>query len=157
MSVSTASRRAWTPASACAARRLPSKLKRTGDDADGQRTHRLRDARHDRCCTGAGATALAGGHEDHVGAGQRLLDLLRVILGRTSADLGVGAGAEPARELAPDIELHVGVAQQQRLRIGVDGDELDAAQAELDHSVDGVDAAAADADDLDHREIVLVR
>ncbi len=106
---------------------------------------------------GAGAAALARGDEDHVGAREGLLDLLRVVLGGAPSDLGVGAGAEAARQLPPDVELDVGVAHQQRLGVGVDGDELDAAQAELDHPVHRVDAAAADTDDLDHREVVLVR
>ena len=44
---------------------------------------------------------------------------------------------------------------EQRLRVGVDRDELDALQARVDHPVDGVATAAADADDLDHREVVL--
>ena len=79
----------------------------------------------------------------------------RVVLGGLAADLGVGAGAEAAGELAADVELDVGVAHQQRLRVGVDGDELDALEADLDHPVDGVDAAAADADDLDDRQVVL--
>ena len=79
----------------------------------------------------------------------------RVVLGGLAADLGVGAGAEAAGELAADVELDVGVAHQQRLRVGVDRDELDALEADLDHPVDGVDAAAADADDLDDREVVL--
>ena len=82
-------------------------------------------------------------------------DLVAVLLGGLAADLGVGARAEAARELAPDVELHVGVAHQQRLRVGVDRDELHALQAGVDHAVDGVAAAAADADDLDHREVVL--
>ncbi len=64
-------------------------------------------------------------------------------------------GAEATGELAADVELHVGVAHQQRLRVGVDGDELDALQPGVDHAVDGVDAAAADADDLDDRQVVL--
>src|SRR5690606_6633254 len=41
--------------------------------------------------------------------------------------------------------------------VGVDGDELDPFQPGVDHPVDGVDAAAADADDLDHGEVVLWR
>jgi hypothetical protein len=41
------------------------------------------------------------------------------------------------------------------LRVGVDRDELDALEADLDHPVDRVHAAAADADDLDDREVVL--
>ena len=71
------------------------------------------------------------------------------------ADLGVGAGAEPAGELTADVELDVGVAHEQGLRVGVDRDELDALEADLDHPVDGVDTAAADADDLDDGEVVL--
>ena len=128
---------------------------RTGDDADGQRTERARDAGHDGGATGAGATALAGGDEDHVGALEDLLDLLEVVLGGLLADLGVGARAEAAGQLAADVELDVGVAHEQRLRVGVDGDELHALEADLDHAVHGVDAAAADADDLDHCQVVL--
>ncbi len=111
--------------------------------------------RHDRRAAGAGAAALARGDEDHVGALEHLLDLLAVVLGRLPADLGVGAGAEAAGELAADVELDVGVAHQQRLRVGVDRDELDALETDLDHPVDGVDTASADADDLDDREVVL--
>src|SRR5699024_5476361 len=95
-------------------------------------------------------------HEHHVRAGEGLLDLFLMVLCRTATDLGVGTGAEPAREVASDVELDVGVAHQQRLRICVYRDELDAAQPELDHAVDGVDAATTDADDLDHGEVVLV-
>ena len=104
---------------------------------------------------GAGAAALAGGHEDHVGALEDLLDLVAVVLGRLPADLGGRAGAEAAGELAADVELDVGVAHQQRLGVGVDGDELDALEADLDHAVDGVDATTADADHLDDGEVVL--
>jgi len=56
----------------------------------------------------------------------------------------------PASQLATDVKLDVGVAHQQGLRIGIDRDEFNTAQPEFDHSVDGVNAAAADADNLDH-------
>jgi hypothetical protein len=62
-----------------------------------------------------------------------------------------------AGELAADVQLDVGVAHQQRLRVGVDRDELDALEPYLDHPVDGVDAAATDADDLDHGKVVVWR
>src|SRR5699024_5031295 len=84
-----------------------------------------------------------------------LLDLLRVILGGLLPDLRVRAGTEAAGVLLAHVQLDVGVRHQQRLRIGVDGDELDALQAGFDHAVDRVDTAAADADDLDDCEIVL--
>jgi hypothetical protein len=80
-----------------------------------------------------------------------------VVLCGATADLGVGAGAQSPRQFAADIELDVGVAHEQRLRVGVDGDELDPAKAELDHPVDGVHATATDAHHLDYGEVVLVR
>jgi hypothetical protein len=78
-----------------------------------------------------------------------------VVLGGLLADLGVGARAEPPGELTADVELDVGVAHEEGLRVGVHRDELDALEADLDHPVDGVDTAAADADDLDDGEVVL--
>ena len=120
-----------------------------------ERAEVARDLGDDRRAAGAGAAALARGDEHHVGALEDLLDLVAVVLGGLPADLGVGAGAEAPRELAADVELDVGVAHEQRLRVGVDRDELDALQARVDHAVDGVAATAADTDDLDHREVVL--
>ena len=128
---------------------------RPGDDADGQGAERAGDAGDDRRATGAGATALAGGHEDHVGALEHLLDLLGVVVGGLAADLGVGARAESAGELTADVELDVGVAHQQGLGVGVDGDELDALEADLDHPVDGVDSTSTDTHDLDDGQVVL--
>jgi hypothetical protein len=78
-----------------------------------------------------------------------------VILGGVLADVGVGAGAQATGQLAADVELDVGVTHQQRLRVGVDRDELDALETDLDHPVDRVDAATADADDLDDRQVVV--
>jgi hypothetical protein len=52
------------------------------------------------------------------------------------------------------MDLHVGVAHQQRLGVRVHGDELDALQACIDHAVDRVRAAAADSDDFDHGEVI---
>ena len=56
--------------------------------------------------------------------------------------------AEPPRTLGPDLDLHVGVRHQERLRIGVDRDELDAAETCVDHAVDGAGAAATDTGDF---------
>ena len=128
---------------------------RPGDDADGQGAQRAGDPGDDRRAAGAGAAALAGGDEDHVGALEHLLDLLGVVLGGLPPDVGVGAGAEAAGQLTADVELDVGVAHQQRLRVGVDRDELDALQPDLDHPVDGVDSTSADTDDLDDGQVVL--
>ena len=155
MRVSTSSRRSPMPDSAWLARRRPSKVNGRVTTPMVRAPSDPGDPGDDGRATGAGAAALARGDEDHVGALEDLLDLLGVVLGGLLADLGVGAGAEPAGELAADVELDVGVAHQQRLGVGVDGDELDALEADLDHPVDGVDAAAADADDLDDGQVVL--
>jgi hypothetical protein len=90
-----------------------------------------------------------------IGALQHLFDLVAVLFRRLLADLGIRSGAEPARQLATEIQLHVRVTHQECLRVGVDRDELDALQPGIDHAVDGVAAAPAHADDLDHGEIVL--
>jgi hypothetical protein len=99
--------------------------------------------------------ALPRGDEDHVGPLEDLLDLLPVILGSARADFGIGSRAETAGEFPADVQLDVGVAHQERLRVGVDRDELNAFEPLFDHPVHGVDAAPTDTDDLDDRQIVL--
>ena len=126
------------PCSACTERRRPSKVNGRVTTPIVSAPTALGDLGDDRRAAGAGAAALARGDEHHVGALEHLFDLLAVLLGGLAADLGVGAGAEPAGELTTDVELHVGVAHEQRLRVGVDRDELDALQPGVDHAVDGV-------------------
>ena len=83
---------------------------RPRDDADGERAELAADLGDDRRAARAGAAALAGGDEDHVRALERLLQLVAALLRGGEADLRVGAGAEPARRLRADVDLHVGVA-----------------------------------------------
>ena len=153
--MSTSSRRLAIPCFRLGGATLALEGERPGDHADGQRAERPGDPGDHRRAAGAGAAALAGRHEDHVGALERVLDVLGVIFGRLPALVRVGAGAETAGELTADVELDVGIAHQQRLSVGVHRDELDPPKAGFDHPVDGIDAAAADADDLDDRQIVL--
>src|ERR1700722_8732738 len=56
-----------------------------------------------------------------------------------------------------DVELQIGIAHEQRLRVGVHGDELDTLQAGLDHAVDRVDATTANAHHLDESEVAALR
>ena len=100
---------------------------RPGDDADGERLELTPELGDDRCCARARAAAFAGGDEDHVRALQRLLQLVARLLRCGEADRRVGARAEATRGLRADVDLHVGIGHQQRLRVRVDGDELDAA------------------------------
>jgi hypothetical protein len=78
-----------------------------------------------------------------------VLDAVVVLHRGGAAQLGVGAGAEAARERLADVDRHVRVGLLQRLHVGVDGDELDARDARLDHAVDGVDPGTPDSDDAD--------
>src|SRR5213078_3292606 len=68
-------------------------------------------------------------------------------------DVRVRAGAEALGHLVADVQLDIGVAHLQRLGVRVGRDELDAAQTGVDHAVDGIRAASADAHDLDDREV----
>ena len=74
--------------------------------------------------------------------------------GRVTHVRGLGR-ADDARQFAADVELDVRIGHEQRLSVGVDGDELGALEAHLDHAVNGVHAATANADDLDRRDVVL--
>ena len=156
ISVSTFSLTIWMPFSACMARRRPSKV-------NGRVTTPMVSAPSPlatSATTGAAPVpvppALAGGDEDHVSALERLLDVSPVLLGGLPAHLGVAPGAETPGQLAADVELEVGIAHQERLRVRVGRDELDVAQPGVDHPVDGIDASASDADHLDHCQVVAL-
>jgi hypothetical protein len=72
-------------------------------------------------------------------------------LGGIEADVGICSSAETSRQVATDIQLDIGIRHEQRLGIGVDGNELNSPQAMVDHSVDGVHSSATDSDDFDDR------
>ncbi len=71
----------------------------------------------------------------------------------SSAALRPISGSEPAprpRVMSFPSWSFIGARHlAERLQVGVDGDELDAAELGIDHAVDGVAAAAAHAHDLD--------
>src|SRR5690606_33575826 len=102
--------------------------------------------------TGAGAAAHAGGDEAHVGGGQVVDDLVDALLGGRAADLGLRAGAETLGDVGTELDQPLGLRHGQRLGVGVGDDEVDALQPGSDHVVDGVAAAAADAE---HRDVRL--
>ena len=82
-----------------------------------------------------------------------MLDLVVALLGRLLPNRGVRAGAEPLRQVAADVDLQLGIRDLELLHVGVDGDEVDLVDAGVDHPVDRVQPGAADADDLDLREV----
>ena len=64
---------------------------------------------------------------------------------------GSAPAPSPFVSLPPICSLTGAALLLQRLQVGVGDDELDAVEAGLHHAVDGVAAAAADADHLDAR------
>ena len=70
--------------------------------------------------------------------------------------LGSPPAPRPRVDLVADADLVGRVGLQERLRVGVDRDELHAHELGADHAVDGVAAAAAHADDADEREVLRV-
>ena len=131
----------------------PLERERLGHDTDGERAELASDLRDDGCPTGSGSSALAGRDEDHVRALQRLLQLVAALLRSGRSDLRIRAGTQAASRHRADVDLHVGLRHQQRLRVGVHGDELHSRHPRLDHAADRVRTAAADPDHLDHGEI----
>ncbi len=124
---------------------------RLGDHGHGQDAHLLGQLRDHRRGAGAGAAAHAGGDEHHVGAFHRVHQALAVLQRGLAADLGVGARAQALGDVVAQLQLQLGAAVLDRLRVGVGGDELHAIDVVADHVGDRVATAAADADDLDHR------
>ena len=153
MTVSQTSRSTSAPASACERRRVPSKRKGMVTMPTVSAPTSLASLRDDGRGAGAGAAALAGGDEDHVGAAEHVLDLVLGLLGGATPDVGVGARAEALGQLAADVELDRRLALLQLLDVRVHGDELDLRDPRLDHAVDGVQPRPADADDADDREV----
>ncbi len=49
---------------------------------------------------------------------------------------GFAPAPRPLRRVVADVELDVGIAHRERLGVGVRGDELDPAQARVDHPAD---------------------
>ena len=76
-------------------------------------------------------------------------------LRRQAPDLRVPSRTQAPGEVPTDVQLDIGVAHEECLRIGVHSDELNALETGVDHPVDGVHATAAHTDDLDHCQIVL--
>jgi hypothetical protein len=71
-----------------------------------------------------------------------------------ATDLRVAPRAKPASQLITNPDAGFGFGQHQGLIIGVDRDELDAAQPFTDHAIDGVITAPTDANHLDLSKIL---
>lgn len=75
---------------------------------------------------------------------QGLDDFFFAFQGSLFADLGIGTGAEAARQFFTDLDLDIGFGYFQDLVFRIDRNELDALQAAFYHTVDSVVTAATD-------------
>ncbi len=80
-----------------------------------------------------------------------LADLGSGFLGRSHADLRMGAGAQALGRGDPELDAAVRLGEGELLGVGVGDDELDALEPRLDHVVDGVATCAPDSEHDDPR------
>ena len=103
---------------------------------------------HHRGRARACAAAQARRNKHEVRALDCLLQFLPALLGRLFADGRVAAGTKPLGELFPDLDLFRRIAKVKRLLVCVDDDEFRTLETIGYHPVNGIPAAAADADHL---------
>ena len=119
ISVSTTFSSSVMPCSADCMRRRPSKWKGLVT-TPMVRMPCSRAARgDDRCGTGAGAAAHAGGDEHHVAPSSSWQDLVQRLLGGLAADLGTRTGAQALGDGDAELDAAVGERLAERLRVGV--------------------------------------
>ena len=135
----------------CMVRRLPSKAKGLVTTRHGERAHLARQAGNDRSASRPRSPAQAGGDKHHVGAFQGFNDLFRVLERCPPPDFRVASRTQSLGQLRAQLNFQRGIGSQQRLRVGIGHQKVDAFQVGCDHAVDGVAAASADPDHLDFR------
>ena len=155
ISVSTSARSRSIPVSAWTARRLPSK-------PNGRVTTPMVSAPSERATlatTGAPPVPVPPPSPAVTKTMSAPLSTSSISSRWSSAALAPTSGLAPAPSprvsSLPTSSLTSASLISKRLRIRVDRDELDALESLFDHAVDGVNAAPADSDDLDDRQIVL--
>src|SRR5690606_11704100 len=99
-------------------------IERPSDDRDGQNAELLRHLRDDRRCTRSRATAHACGDEEHVRTFDHLDDSIAIFHRGLTTYFRIGAGAQTLRDVATDLQAHLHLGVLERLRIGVDANEI---------------------------------
>jgi hypothetical protein len=123
---------------------------RLGDDGNGEDAHLFRHLRHDRSRTGSSATTHTRSDEHHVCATDHVGDAFTVFFCCRLTDGRFGTCAQTFGQCRTDLQLDLGLAAFQGLRIRIDRDEFDTLHALLDHVVDRIATATTHANHLDH-------
>ena len=127
-----------------------------GHNGNGKAAQLAGDFCHHRGRARAGAAAHTGGNKHQIGALERAGDFLAAFLSGTAADIGHSARTQTLGQLLADLNLGTGLAQTQRLTIGINGDEIHAAQPGVHHAVDSIVAAAAAADYFNRSKALIL-
>ena len=117
------------------------------DDGHREDAHLLRDFGNDGSRTRTGAAAHAGRDEEQVRAANRFGHLFALFLRGGGAHFGTRTRAEPG---AAELDVHVSLRALKGLVVGIGRNELNTLGAVRNHVFDGIAAATADADHLDH-------
>ena len=123
-------------------------------NANCQCTNLTGTFRHDGRCACTRATAHAGRDKDHIGTAQRIEDIVTAFLCRFLTDFRLCTGAQSARQFLTDLHALRCQRLQQCLCIRIDSNELHTLQAEIDHAVYSVAAAAAHTDYFDFGQLI---
>ena len=144
-------------AKCCGSRTLGTfKAERTGNHRDGQRTLLVCGTSHDRTCTCTGAATLTAGHEHHIGALERFLDIRLMILSGLGALLWVGTGTKTTAGGIVQGDLDISVGTHQILRVGIDRNKFNTLKTLSNHAIDGITASSTNTDNLDIRLVVEI-
>ncbi len=118
-----------------------------GDDAHGEDAQFLADACDDGCCSGAGASAHAGGDECHLGAvAEHVAHVLKAFFGGLARLFGLVASTE---SLFAELQVDGHWAVVECLVVGIAEHEGHVVYAFAIHVVHGIASTSAYADHFD--------
>ena len=86
-----------------------------------------------------------------MGAAEMIKDLVDALFSGRTADFRLRSGAKTFGHGSTKLDDPFGLGHGQCLGVGIGDDEVDALQPCIDHVVDGISAAAADAEHCDAR------
>ena len=132
---------------------LAFKVERLSDDSNGQDTQIFCHFSDDWCCTCTGTTTHTRSNKDHVCTFQRRTQCIAILISRIAANFWISASAQSFGDTATDLNRLSNRCFTQRLCIGIYREEFNTFNALAHHVFNSITAAAADADDFNHRVI----